>query len=63
MKPTYKKITKTAYVEYLNNVGFETEDNMVIGGKLRKGKYGNALRKYDPIAFEVGYNERIMEYS
>ena len=43
------------------------QDEFVIAGKYRRSlhtrnKYGTALRKYDPIAFEVGYHEyKLME--
>lgn len=49
------------YEEYLN--GYEpTEDEWIIGGKLREyhmwsQEYGTALRTYDPIAFRVGFQE------
>jgi hypothetical protein len=52
------KITKKQYQQYLNEIGESLSDEeFIIGGKFRKRncntKYGNALRKYDPIAFEV----------
>ncbi len=55
-------MTKKHYTEYLNRVGGSLdEDEFIIGGKFRRGyypnRYGEALRRYDPIAFEVGYNE------
>lgn len=52
------KKTKNNYENYLNEVG-ETlpEEFFIMGGKLRHGDYGRLLRKYDPIAFEVGFNE------
>ena len=55
--------TKKAYVEYLNESCPEQgSDQWIIGGRIRMGMmwkhyYGQALRKYDPIAFNVGYNE------
>lgn len=52
------------YVEYLNEVMSYLnygDDEYIIGGKDRSdeyfGRYGEALRKYDPIAFEVGKRE------
>ena len=50
--------TRKQYELFLNDLGFEDdEEKMIIGGKLRRGKYGTMMRKYDPIAFEVGFNE------
>jgi hypothetical protein len=47
-----------AYEKYLNAIAPDHEsDEWIIGGKRRTGSYGAAIRKYDPIAFEVGYNE------
>ena len=52
------KTTKRNYTEYLNELGYAlSEDSFIIGGKLRRMEYGDALRKYDPIAFQIGYNE------
>lgn len=52
------KKTKKDYQEYLNSVDeLITEEDRIIGGKFRRGLYGDELRKHDPIAFEVGYNE------
>lgn len=53
------KKTKKEYENYLNEIGLSLdEDYFIIGGKKRKsGKYGTMLRKHDPIAFEVGYND------
>lgn len=56
------KITKKQYEQILNEIGESfDEDKFIIGGKFRRMKYGSALRKYDPIAFEVGYNEYVSE--
>ena len=53
-----KKGTKKQYEEYLNEIGeVLSEEEFIIGGKMRNGKYGTMLKKYDPIAFNVGYNE------
>lgn len=56
------KKTKAAYEEFLNGHTPEDDGDWIIGGVARMyhaamGLYGTALRKYDPIAFEVGYNE------
>lgn len=55
--------TKKAYEKYLNEIMTDqTADYWIIGGKIRMyakwtKTYGTALRKYDPIAFRLGYNE------
>ena len=52
------KKTKKQYVEYLNEIGFSiSPDNFIMKGKQRFGLYGYLLRKYDPIAFEIGFKE------
>lgn len=59
-KNKVKKKTKTEYQEYLNEIGkCLSRDNFIIGGKLRAWykPYGYLLRKFDNIAFQVGYNE------
>lgn len=50
------KKTRKDYEIYLNGIG-ASEDDMIIGGKLRRGRYGTMLRKYDPIGFAVGFRE------
>ncbi len=53
--------TRKAFEQYLNDnikPDYDSEE-WIIGGKQRKGlygKYGTALRKYDPIGFQVEYN-------
>ena len=55
--------TKKEYEEFLNdNSPIQGSDEWIIGGVIRmsfmwQNKYGTAIRKFDPIAFEVGYNE------
>ena len=52
------KATKNEYEQYLNGFGkILHPTNFIIGGKMRAMEYGSALRKHDPIAFYVGYNE------
>jgi len=57
------KKTKKAYEEYLNSLSpAQGSEEWIIGGSIRmyymwKEAYGSAIRKYDPIAFEVGFNE------
>lgn len=59
--PKVKK-TKTEFVRHLNECSPDfTSDRWIIGGIFRHNYakqrlYGEALRKYDPIAFRVGYN-------
>jgi hypothetical protein len=55
------KKTRKDYENYLNEIDMRSV-SFIIGGKFRRvyeyqGKYGTALRKYDPIAFEVGLND------
>ena len=49
--------TKSDYEEYLNVLGVPEDDKYENGGRIRSDKYGTWVRKNDPIAFEVGYNE------
>jgi len=60
------KTRKQDYEEYLNELGLSLDDeNFIIDGKFRASfyphRYGTALRRYDPIAFEVGYRDWIVE--
>jgi hypothetical protein len=55
--------TKKSYEEYLNDLSpAQGSEKWIIGGKIRMAEmnlqqYGKAVRKFDPIAFNVGYNE------
>lgn len=54
------------YVKYLNGLNSDPDsDDWIIGGRNcyydYDGKYGNAIRAMDPIAFNVGYQERRRE--
>lgn len=65
------KKTKKSYEEFLNEIGCSYEDCEYLTNKTRKKhlsarslkfylfekRYGTVLRRYDPIAFQVGYNE------
>ena len=52
------KYTKKQYEEYLNELGESlSEEEFIMGGKMRLGKYGTMQRKHNPIGFEVGYND------
>ena len=61
------KLTKKAYEAYLNdNSPVNGSAKWIISGTARiyfmwKGQYGSAIRQYDPIAFQVGYNEWVRE--
>lgn len=58
-----KTPTRKQYEEHLNESSpKQGSDEWIIGGVIRmaymwQNKYGTAIRKHDPIAFETGYNE------
>ena len=55
--------TKEAYTEWLNEIGTPNEDLKSEGGRVPdNAKYGNWVRKHDPIAFNVGYREYVREH-
>jgi len=59
-----KKYTKKAYEQYLNDMSdCVREEDFIMCGKMRHGKYGTMLRKYDPIGFEIGFNEWKREHN
>lgn len=63
--------TKKRYEQHLNEIGNTFENCEYLANKergqhlkpqslimsLHENRYGTILRKYDPTAFEVGYNE------
>ena len=50
--------SKSAFVEYLNEIGIPDDDLKSNGGRISdRAKYGDWLRKNDPIAFNVGYSD------
>ena len=52
--------TRKAFELYLDEIGLSLSSaEWIIGGKDRSCSryYGRMLRKYDPVAFEVGYKE------
>lgn len=57
------KKTRKAYEQHLNECSpAQDSDEWIIGGAMRtkhmwKDQYGTAIRKYDPIGFEVGFKE------
>lgn len=56
--------TKKAFESYLDEIGLSlSSEKWIIGGKdrSRSQHYGRMLRKYDPVAFEVGYKEWLNE--
>ncbi len=58
-----KEPTKKDYEKHLNECSpAQGSEEWIIGGTIRmaymwKQQYGAAIRKHDPIAFEVGYRE------
>lgn len=55
-----KSVRKQDYELYLNELGTPSSDHPDNGGRVSRkmlDKYGTWLRKNDPIAFEVGFNE------
>tara|TARA_R100000742_G_C4279448_1_gene104045 strand:+ start:2955 stop:3158 length:204 start_codon:yes stop_codon:yes gene_type:complete len=61
-----KKPTKKQYEEYLNSISpSQDSEEWIIGGVPRfyykyLNQYGTAIRKYDKIGFQVGYNEYVL---
>lgn len=61
-------VTKKGYETYLNKLSPEQgSDKWIIGGKIRMAHmwartYGTAIRKYDPINFQVGFNDYKLSY-
>ena len=58
--------TKEQYERYLNDQEWDRE-MYEMAGKFQtfyfmNGKYGTCQRKYDPIAFHVGFNDYQREY-
>lgn len=56
--------SKTDYEVVLNHAGPPDHDHPANGGRVSWAnlpRYGTWLRRCDPIAFEVGYNEYIRE--
>lgn len=52
------KATKREYEEWLNELGAPENDKRSNGGRVPDNcKYGSWLRRNDPIAFQVGFNE------
>lgn len=57
------KIKQKDFETFLNqNSPEQGSDNWIIGGTIRmadmwRNTYGSALRKHDPIAFNVGFKE------
>ena len=50
--------TRHDYEEYLNEIGIPEDDKKSNGGRVPdNASYGAWMRKNDPIAFNVGFNE------
>ena len=53
-----KPLTRKEYEEYLNEIGTPTDDLESVGGRVPDtAKYGRWLRRNDPVAFNVGYED------
>lgn len=51
-------MTRKEYEEYLNELGIPSHDLKSAGGRIPDtAKYGRWLRRNDPVAFNVGYEE------
>lgn len=56
------KRTKKEYEEWLNELEIPEHDMKMHGGRIPdNANYGSWLRRNDPIAFEVGFDEWEME--
>jgi hypothetical protein len=54
------KITKNDYEAYLNETPIPDHDAKSLGGRIPdNARYGTWLRRNDPVAFNVGYNEHL----
>ncbi len=52
------RITKSDYTEYLNELEIPHEDLKSNGGRIPdNADYGDWMRRNDPIAFNVGFND------
>ncbi len=57
-------MTRKDYVEWLNEVGTPRDDLKSEGGRVPdNAKYGEWVRKHDPIAFNVGFREFQQEHT
>lgn len=58
-----KTKTKKQYELWLNSISpSQGHEDWIIGGKIQmlymwKNQYGTAIRKHDPIRFQVGYQD------
>jgi hypothetical protein len=53
-----KPMTRKQYEEYLNELGIPHDDVKSEGGRIPDtAKYGSWLRRNDPVAFNVGYED------
>lgn len=57
-----KPLTKKEYEGYLNELEIPIGDAKSDGGRIPdNAKYGTWIRKNDPIAFEVGFNDWVRD--
>lgn len=51
-------LTRKQYEEWLNELGAPQDDLKSNGGRIQdNAKYGSWLRRNDPVAFNVGYQD------
>jgi hypothetical protein len=58
------KYTRKDFEEYLNELGTPAHDHPEHGGRVSPkmvDRYGSWLRSNDPTAFQVGYNEWVVD--
>jgi hypothetical protein len=59
---TKHRNTKADFEEWLNELGAPEGDLKSNGGRIPNGsKYGSWMRRNDPVAFNVGYQETSRE--
>ena len=60
---TGESATRQAYEEWLNELGCP-DDDMAPHGRMPASyidRYGTWLRRHDPIAFNIGFHEWVLE--
>jgi hypothetical protein len=53
------RVTKQVYQDWLDDLGVPEDDKWSNGGRIpdRVTRYGVWLRRNDPVAFEIGFQE------
>lgn len=55
-------MTRKEYAEWLNELGVPEDDKQSNGGRIPdNAKYGEWTRRNDPVAFNVGFQEKVRE--